>query len=104
MLQTWDVIESKAFEVVFVEAMDQCYRITQDHFSRLYNTEPHSPGMDMSSRAPPLASLLPQLKMLSARLLPDSPTAAMTSDIKQVSSGALLDSLWISIFDADEQD
>lgn len=102
MFQTWDVIESHAFEVVFAEAMDQCYRITQDHLSRLYNTEPHSPGMDMSSRSPPLASLLPQLKNLSSRLLPDSANTAMTPDIKQVSSGALLDSLCISIFDSDE--
>jgi hypothetical protein len=58
--------------------------------------------MDLSSRAPPLASLLPQLKMLSGRLLPDSANTPMSPEIKQVSSGALLDSLCISIFDSDE--
>lgn len=101
--QTWDILETSTFEVVYTEALDYCFRISFDHLSRyVFNPEPHSPGHDMASRAPPLASLLPQLKSLASRLLPDSKETAITSDVKVVSSGPLLDSLCISIFDAEE--
>jgi hypothetical protein len=58
--------------------------------------------MAIETRAPPLASILPQLKALAARFLPDNVDTPMTSEIRNLSYGPLLDSFCLSLFDAEE--
>lgn len=101
------MVDSPVFQVVYSETLDSCYQVCYEQLRKLI-FQPESspiPGYDSTSiafRAPPLASVLPQLKSISNRLLPDSVDGPLNSHLKHMSSGALLDSLCISIFDADE--
>jgi hypothetical protein len=67
-------------------------------------------------RTPPIASLLPQLKAIAREMLPaaPAPTAAaaaaaapagsmsslLTAEVRDIASGAALDTLCVAIFDA----
>jgi hypothetical protein len=62
----------------------------------------HSSGMIIVKKTPPLASILPQLKSLSGRLLPDTADAVNPYDLKSLTSGPLLESFCMTIFDAED--
>jgi hypothetical protein len=113
--------------VVYNEALDSsfrlCYDLLRKNLFQLDNNNNNSHQSNVSNspmsnysnsdhqgeisshkyRSLPLASLLPQLKMITNRFLPESVEAALTSEIKNISSGPLLDSLCLSIFDAEEE-
>lgn len=54
-------------------------------------------------KTPPLASILPQLKSLAAKLLPESAETVNIYDIRAISTGPLLESFCMTIFDAEEE-
>jgi hypothetical protein len=56
----------------------------------------------ITKKSPPLASILPQLKSLSARLLPETAEAVNPYDLKSLTSGPLLESFCMTIFDAED--
>ncbi len=94
------------FQVVYLETVEACYRLCYDHLRKIIFQPEASPthmyDPSPTFRSPPLASILPQLKSIANRLLPDSPDTPLNSDLRNLSSGTLLDSLCISIFDAEE--
>ena len=96
--QTWDIVECPLFPPVFSEATEICFRRIFDNLKRNIFSEVSDYSSSSSPlRSPPLASLLPQLKAICSRLLPDD---AICQDVKEVYSGPSLDALCVSIFDA----
>eukprot|EP00607_Mallomonas_marina_P004085 CAMPEP_0182440280 /NCGR_PEP_ID=MMETSP1167-20130531/86962_1 /TAXON_ID=2988 /ORGANISM="Mallomonas Sp, Strain CCMP3275" /LENGTH=256 /DNA_ID=CAMNT_0024634189 /DNA_START=692 /DNA_END=1462 /DNA_ORIENTATION=- len=110
--QTWDLVESPIFTAALTEALDCCFeRVFLEIRRAVYgsSTHPHSNtgaapgggggggegGTDTgtagwtSQRRPPLATLLPQLKSLSSRLLEDTgrPVAPSPSSPSPSSAG-----------------
>lgn len=59
-------------------------------------------GMSIVKKTPPLASILPQLKSLSGKLLPETADAVNPYDLKSLTSGPLLESFCMTIFDAED--
>jgi len=96
--QTWDVVESPMFVTVFSEATEICFKRIFDNLKRniFADTSDYS-SSGSSLRSPPLASVLPQLKAICSRLLPDD---TICPDVKEIYSGPSLDALCVSIFDA----
>jgi hypothetical protein len=109
--QIWDIVESPVFMVVYGETLDTSYRLCYDYLRKfIFQHDPStaSPGFEGVSTAhlksPPLASILPQLKSISIRFVPDSShDLPLSNDIRNISSGPLLDSLCINIFDAEDE-
>ena len=105
LLQTWDVIESPMFASVFSEAADTCLRGVINHLKvnvfTLSDSEEEEEEEEEEKRfkSPPLASLLPQLKGAALRLLPTDPSAAISSDVREMLSSTSLDALCVSLFD-----
>jgi hypothetical protein len=102
--------------VVYGETLDTSYRLCYDYLRKfIFQHDPSfsspstaSPGFDgflaAHLKSPPLASILPQLKSISIRFVPDSShDSPLSNDIRNISSGPLLDSLCINIFDADDE-
>lgn len=107
--QTWDVAESPMFRVALAEALDVCFEaisadLRQSVFGSMNN------GGHVSLRAPPLASLLPQLKAVATRIIDvqESSQGAMVNGFqaekvtiwREISEGATLDELCVHIFDS----
>lgn len=109
LAQLWDVSESPMFAAALIEVVDACFRIVVEQL-RVNVFSPDSQGQEASwlpMKTPPLASLLPQLKAASFLLLPNSPKQSpMTIDanIRSIISGHVLDSLCMSVFDAEPAD
>lgn len=96
--QTWDVVESPMFVTVFSEATEICFRRIFENLKRnIFADTSDYTSSGNSLRSPPLASVLPQLKAICSRLLPDD---AICPDVKEIYSGPSLDALCVSIFDA----
>lgn len=111
--QTWDLLESPAFHTVYTEALNRCF---QQIHSELYRTiffpEARSPGQH-ALRAPPLASLLPQIKAIATKLLPGESEAVgggavganggaaveISEEIRELVSGPYLDAFCMAVFD-----
>ena len=108
---------------MYREAVDTCFRHVYD---TLYKTifAPHlvqsegvspSPNGTRALRAPPLASLLPQIKAIASNLLPtvgavsgnggdmgvgkDDAFGLVSAEVKEISSGPYLESFCIAILD-----
>ena len=101
LFQTWDVIESPMFAAVFAEAADTALRSIVNHlkckvFTEESDVDDYGPPR---ARTPPLARLLPQLKFAALRLLPSDPTAPISSDVLEMISNPVLDTLCVSLFD-----
>lgn len=100
--QTWDIVESPMFVTVFSEATDICFKRIFDNLKRnIFADTTDYTSSGTSLRSPPLASVLPQLKAICSRLLPDD---TICPDVKEIYSGPSLDALCISIFDAVDAD
>lgn len=100
------MLESPAFGTVYGEGVDTCFQLVQDslHKAVFAPPAPASPG---HLRAPPLASILPQVKAVATKLLPTTLTpslggdgaVALSADVKAISSGPYLEAFCIAIFD-----
>jgi hypothetical protein len=97
MLQTFDVVESPMFAAVFSEAVDTCFKLIYENLKRnvFY---PDNPAGHLQQRTPPLATLLPQLKATTARLMPS--TDVLSAEVREIRSGTALDTLCIFLFDS----
>lgn len=97
------MIESPVFSVVYTECVDAAFRSINTQLRRYVFSPEHSPGPDGGGlRTPPLASILPQLKSLAVRLLPDNADQIDMTEVKNISMGPLLDSFCMTIFDAED--
>ena len=96
-MQIWDVAESASFEAALLEVSDNCYCICFEQLRRNVYTFDNSDFHHSDSRAPPFASLLPQIKAIASSLLPND---ARSVDIRDIVSGPLVESLCDSVFDA----
>ena len=83
------------FTKVFQESVSTCFNIVFDDLKR--NSFSDSINNNNSLRSPPLASLLPQIKSLSSKLLPSTIDTIITTEIKEIYSGTSLESLSFSI-------
>ena len=89
------------FSAVFAEAADSALRSIVNHlkckvFTEESDVDDHGPPR---ARTPPLARLLPQLKFAALRLLPCDPSAPISSDVLEMISNPVLDTLCVSLFD-----
>jgi len=114
-LQTWDLLESPAFSTVYREAVDTCFRHVFDTlYKTVFSPQGQTPTSAQALRAPPLASLLPQIKSIATNLLPTVGAAAgvgidgnsehdsfgmVSPVVKELSSGPYLESFCIAILD-----
>ena len=109
LLQTWDLLESPAFSTVYREAVDTCFRHVFDTlYKTVFSPQGQTPTSAHALRAPPLASLLPQIKSIATNLLPtvgaggegEKDSFGMVSAVvKELSSGPYLESFCIAILD-----
>jgi hypothetical protein len=90
---------------VYTEAVDTCFRqVLSDLHRTVFCAEGRSPGQP-SLRAPPLASLLPQIKSIATKLLPSAAAegaaeaGTISAEIREISSGPYLDAFCIAVFD-----
>lgn len=83
-----------------MEAVDKCFEIIYQILRNDSYNEQNNTNHIVTS--PPLASLLPQIKAISAKLLPTDIDydGFINSEVRDVSSGPYLDSFCISAFDA----
>lgn len=102
LAQIWDVIDSPLFLVAFSEAIDTSFKHIFDCLQKhVFSPDSNSGSSEFyQERSPPLASLLPQLKAISARLLPADPDT-ISYEVKDVSNGIALDNLCLAVFDAE---
>ena len=87
------------FAHVFGEAIDTCFRHIYSSLKRLVFC-PDNPDGHVPERQPALALLLPPLRVIVKRMLPDSASEALSREVKEVAAGPALDELCGSIFDA----
>lgn len=105
---------------MYTEALDCAFRhIHGDLYRTVFHPESRSPGQH-SLRAPPLASILPQIKTIAMRMLPSGvgngnssgsssggalvsaavdEGAALSAEIRDIASGQYLDAFCIAVFD-----
>jgi hypothetical protein len=96
------VAESPSFESALLEVSDICYGICYDQLRRNVYTFEHGAGAASArTNSPPLASLLPQIKAIASSLLPND---LRSVDIREISSGPILEALCVSVFDAEIDD
>jgi len=128
LAQTWDVVDSPLFSNVCTEAIDTCFRHVntklrdkvflpsdmQDAAAAVAGEGSDSSSSGIVMSTPPLASLLPQLKAIARDMLPAAPvpgaapnskavsssSALLTQEVRDIASGAALDTLCVAIFDA----
>ena len=129
LAQTWDVVDSPLFSSVCTEAIDTCFRhIHAKLRARVFllndmeTTTGAGTGAETEAgagamRTPPIASLLPQLKAIAKEMLPAAPasrsssgstsaasvppaSSLLTAEVRDIASGAALDTLCVAIFDA----
>lgn len=105
--QTWDVVESPMFRVALAEALDVCFEaVSMDLRQSVFGSTNN--GGNVSLRAPPLASLLPQLKAVATRIIDVSEPAGDLAAVlperntfwREIVEGATLEELCIHIFDS----
>lgn len=89
------------FSSVFSEAADTALRSILNHLKCKVFTEEVDVDDQVPPRArtPPLARLLPQLKFAALRLLPTDSSAPISSDVLEMISNPVLDTLCVSLFD-----
>ena len=128
LAQTWDVVDSPLFVTVCTEAIDTCFRHISGKLRDKIFLPHDAQGMEVSGgsqpRTPPIASLLPQLKAIAKEMLPGPGGSGgggnssrrgstrsvggggggggvlLTPEVRDIASGAALDSLCVAIFDA----
>jgi hypothetical protein len=90
-------------KLVYGESVDAIFRSISDQVRKAVFQPENNPGSHSNTlRTPPLASLLPQMKVISTRLLPED-LDDDSIELKHIlSSGPLLDSFCLSLFDAEE--
>lgn len=104
LYQTWDILESEGYQIVFTEAVDTSFNFvmqqlrTQVFFPTNLILESGEGG-----RAPPLVSLLPQIKSVVSEILSDDLDNKVAAHHKTLAVGPLLDSLCVAILDAVER-
>ena len=100
MSQTWDVVESPMFRAVMVESLDLCFQLVMQNLkSCVFTVE--NPANHAPLKTPALASVLPQIKAVAARLLP---TEGASVHIRDVVSGPYMDALCTAVFDSEGAD
>lgn len=102
MCRTWDIVDSHVFQSIFNEAVSSAFKhvnqcLRDDVFSA---DSPTSGGGQRYTnyRTPPLASLLPQMKSIAARMLPDV-DKELTAEAKAIADGPILNALCEAILD-----
>ena len=117
LAQTWDVVDSPLFSNVCTEAVDTCFRHISLKLREKVFLPGESGGASTELRTPPIASLLPQIKAIAKEMLPAPPvpnngtvpakslngsssSSLLTAEVRDIASGAALDSLCIALFDA----
>ncbi len=91
------------FVTVYSESVDACFRVIFEHLRRgafMSDSPTTSSGSGAAHKSLPLASLLPQIKAVAAKLLPSSMDSVVSAEVRDISSGPGLDSFCIAIFDA----
>ena len=99
LCRTWDIVDSHVFQSIFSEAVNTSFKhvnlgLRQDTFG----SESLAAGASGLYRTPPLASLLPQIKAIASRMLP-SANEDLTSLVKEVAAGPILNALCEAVFD-----
>jgi hypothetical protein len=87
------------FVAAYSEALDAAFRVVFESLRRNVFTS-DNPASHDALRTLPLASLLPQIKAIAARLLPASLDTVVSPEVRDISSGPCLDSFCIAVFDA----
>ena len=108
--ELFDLVESPMFNVAFTEACDTCFRrhmdtLREDVFmplslpsvhSATYGTGAGGGGVRAGTfSTPPLASILPQLKSLSSKLLPSD--GRVSYEVKEITCGSAVEAMCLSI-------
>ena len=94
---------------MYREAADTTFRHVFDIlYKTVYAPQGHTPSSSATLRAPPLASLLPQVKAIASNLLPtvgavgegrEDSFGMVSAEVKEISSGPYLESFCIAILD-----
>lgn len=94
------------FQAAVTESLNSCFKIVLTQLRRNAFVPETNLSSHSSLRSLPLASLLPQVKAVASRLLPISAVQSdgLTAELKEISSGPLLDGLCISIFSSQDSD
>eukprot|EP01038_Epipyxis_sp_PR26KG_P011035 gene11035-14817_t len=90
--QTWDIVESPIFAIVLSETIENTFKVIFETLKM--NAFTKDSKSDIKSI--PLASLLPQLKLISSKLLPSD---SMSEFIPHIMNGPHLDAFCIALFD-----
>ena len=105
------------FHAAVSESLNSSFKIISSQLRKNVFVPASNPTSHATLRTLPLASLLPQVKAIAARLLPSqSPSssssaaaaaaasAALPPELKEISSGPIIDGLCISIFNSPSGD
>jgi hypothetical protein len=123
LCRTWDIVDSHVFQSIFNEAVNTVFRhVNQNLRDDVFSTNTSSSGSSGGSsannastgsqqlhqqqqqqqqqhyRTPPLASLLPQMKSIAARMLP-SVHDGLTVEAREIAEGPILNALCEAVFD-----
>lgn len=101
MCRTWDIVDSHVFQSIFNEAVSSAFKQVnqsmRDDFFTADSPVNGSQGYN-SYLKPPLASLLPFMKSVAARMLPDV-HQKLTPEAKAIADGPILNALCEAILD-----
>lgn len=103
MCRTWDIVDSHVFQSIFNEAVSSAFKhVNQSLRDDVFSAESPVTGGGTQRytnyRTPPLASLLPQMKSIAARMLPDI-HKELTAEAKAIADGPILNALCEAILD-----
>lgn len=103
MCRTWDIVDSHVFQSIFNEAVSSAFKhVNQSLRDDVFSGESPVTGGGTQRytnyRTPPLASLLPQMKSIAARMLPDI-HKELTAEAKAIADGPILNALCEAILD-----
>ena len=109
-MKTWDLAESPMFHAAVSESLNSSFKIISSQLRKEVFVPASNPTSHATLRTLPLASLLPQVKAIATRLLPSqspsstSTAAVLPTELKEISSGPIIDGLCISIFNSPSGD
>ncbi len=99
LCRTWDIVDSHVFQSIFSEAVNTSFKhVNRSLREDTFGADSPVAGAANLYRTPPLASLLPQVKAIASRMLP-SANEGLTSVVKEVSAGPILNALCEAVYD-----